>query len=95
MLVHGATEVALVGEPTSPDFAALSHVVAERYVPSLVFAGGTSADGERIALLEGRTVREGTRATAYVCRNYACEEPAVNPDQLAAQLEALVPALVP
>jgi uncharacterized protein YyaL (SSP411 family) len=43
-------------------------------------------------LLEGRTVREGSRATAYVCRNYACDEPVTSPDQLAAQLEALVPA---
>ncbi len=46
---------------------------AERYVPSLVIAGG--ADGGRVALLAGRTARDG-RATAYVCRNYACDEPA-------------------
>ena len=89
--VNGAIEVAIVGDQTSTDFRALERVVATHYVPSLVLAGGDPADGARIALLEGRTVRDGDRATAYVCRNYACEEPATNPDQLAAQLEALVP----
>jgi uncharacterized protein YyaL (SSP411 family) len=92
MIVNGATEVAIVGEPTSADFTALERVVAERYLPSLVLAGGAPSDGERIALLEGRTVREGSRATAYVCRNYACEEPVTNSDRLADQLHALVPA---
>ena len=93
MLVHGATELAIVGDPASADFLALERVVATRFVPALVLAGGDPGDGDRIALLEGRTVREGSRATAYVCRNYACEEPATNPDQLSAQLDALVPAV--
>ncbi len=92
MLMHGATEVAIVGDPTSADFRSLERVAAERYVPSLVLAGGEPADGERIALLEGRSVRDGSRATAYVCRNYACDEPVTTPDQLAAQLDALVSA---
>jgi uncharacterized protein YyaL (SSP411 family) len=94
MLVHGATEIAIVGDPAADDFRTLEQVVASRFVPSLVLAGGDPAEGERIALLEGRTVRDGTLATAYVCRNYACEEPATTPDHLAAQLEALVPAAI-
>jgi uncharacterized protein YyaL (SSP411 family) len=89
--VNGAIEVAIVGDQASTDFRALERVVATHYLPSLVLAGGDPADSSRIALLEGRTVREGDRATAYVCRNYACDEPATNPDQLTAQLDALVP----
>ena len=92
MLVHGATEVAIVGDVVSTDFRALERVVAERYLPSLVLAGGDPADGERIALLEGRSVRDGSRATAYVCLDYTCGEPAARPDELAAQLDALVSA---
>jgi len=91
MHVNGAIEIAIVGDQGSTDFRALERVVATHYLPSLVLAGGDPADSDRIALLEGRTVREGDRATAYVCRNYACEEPATNTDQLEAQLDALVP----
>jgi uncharacterized protein YyaL (SSP411 family) len=91
MQVNGAIEVVIVGDQTSADFLALERVAAARYLPSLVLAGGDPEDGNRIALMEGRTVRDGHRATAYVCRNYACDQPATNPDQLAAQLDALVP----
>jgi len=53
-------------------------------VPSLVLAGGSDESG--IALLEGRTATRG-KATAYVCRSYACEEPASDPQLFASQLE--------
>ncbi|HVF39985.1 MAG TPA: thioredoxin domain-containing protein [Gemmatimonadaceae bacterium] len=87
MAVNGAVEVAIAGNPKDRAFKLLEHEVATHYVPSLVLAGGTN-DGEvQIALLEGREARSG-KATAYVCRSYACEEPATEPAVLAAQLEA-------
>ncbi len=86
MIVHGAVELALVGDPGSEDFKALEREAAGRYVPSLVLAGGRDA-GE-VALLAERPMKDG-RATAYLCRNYACEEPAVSSDALGRQLEAL------
>jgi len=86
MLVNGAVELAIAGDVGSDDFTELERAAAERYVPSLVVAGGKSAT---VALLEGREARNG-RATAYVCRNYACEEPAVNPRRLSQQLEAIL-----
>jgi uncharacterized protein YyaL (SSP411 family) len=58
--------------------------VAERYLPSLVLAGG-SAEG--IALLEGRG---GDEPMAYVCRAYACDAPTSEVATLAAQLEMIV-----
>jgi hypothetical protein len=85
MLVNGAVEVAIVGQPDSADFIALERVAAEHYVPSLVLAGGRATTG--IALLAGRTGVDG-KATAYVCRNYACDTPAISPQHFAAQLEA-------
>ena len=40
LLVRGAIELAIVGDPASEDFRALTRAAAERYVPSLVLAGG-------------------------------------------------------
>ncbi len=84
MATNGAVEVAIAGKTDSKDFRSLEHEVATRYVPSLVLAGG-SAPG-KVALMEGREARNG-KATAYVCRAYTCDEPALDPAALAAQLE--------
>ena len=86
MLINGAVELAIVGDPAASDFRALDRAAAEHYIPALVIAGGAADDS--IALLEGRTARDG-RATAYVCRNYTCEEPATTPDVLAEQLHGV------
>jgi uncharacterized protein YyaL (SSP411 family) len=85
MSVNGAVEVAIVGDPGSAEFKALSGVVAERYVPALVLAGGQ--DNGDVALLADRPMRDSL-ATAYVCRNYACEEPVTSAARLALQLDA-------
>ena len=83
MAVRGAIEVAITGEPADKRFQALAATVAERYLPSLVLAGGLETDG--IALLEGRG---GEAPTAYVCRAYACDAPTDNVAVLAEQLGA-------
>jgi uncharacterized protein YyaL (SSP411 family) len=87
MAVHGAVEVALAGDPARDDFRALADTVGADYVPSLVIAGG-NARGDapvEIALLRGKIPRDD-RATAYVCRQYLCEEPVTDPAALPAQL---------
>ena len=88
MAVHGAVEVALAGDPASDDFRTLADAVGVEYVPSLVIAGGAPrADGPTdVALLADKVARDG-RATAYVCRQYLCEEPTTDPSTLPAQLE--------
>ena len=91
MLINGAVEVAIVGDPTSEDFRALERVVAARYVPSLVLAGGPAHGTAAIALLAERDARDG-QATAYVCRNYACEAPATTRALLDEQLERVTAA---
>ena len=87
LAVRGAIEVALAGSADDARHEALAQVAAARYVPSLVLAGGTDADG--IALLEGRSPDE---PTAYVCRAYACDAPTSDVGLLAEQLDALVPS---
>ena len=85
LAVRGAIEVAIAGDPVDERVRVLAAVVAERYLPSLVLAGGAAADG--IALLEGRG---GAEPMAYVCRAYACDAPTSDADMLASQLEAIV-----
>jgi uncharacterized protein YyaL (SSP411 family) len=85
--VRGAVEVAIAGDPLDDRFHALACVVAERYLPSLVLAGGDGQHAEGIALLEGRGREE---PMAYVCRAYACDAPTSDASVLAAQLEAIV-----
>jgi uncharacterized protein YyaL (SSP411 family) len=95
MAVHGAVEVALAGDPVAEDFRALADAVGAHYVPSLVMAGGASADGGsgRIALLADKLPLDN-RATAYVCRQYLCEEPVSDPAELPPQLTLIVPSLL-
>jgi uncharacterized protein len=88
MAVHGAVEVALAGDPSAEDFRALAIALSEAYVPSLVIAGGRDArlGSHRVALLADKPPRDG-QATAYVCRQYLCESPLTDPNELPAQLE--------
>jgi uncharacterized protein len=85
--INGAIEIALVGERKSAAFKALEQVVAERYVPSLVLAGGALKKGSHIKLLEDRPLVDG-KPTAYVCRGYSCDRPVTEPDALSGQLES-------
>jgi uncharacterized protein YyaL (SSP411 family) len=87
IVINGAIEVALVGEPSGADFRALRDVLAGEYVPSLVLAGGSSTASGGVALLRDRVSRDG-QATAYVCRHYACDAPTSDPRTLVDQLAA-------
>jgi uncharacterized protein YyaL (SSP411 family) len=61
-----------------------------RYLPNRVVAGGRSGDPatSTLPLLEGREAIDG-KATAYVCRNYACDLPVTDRDSLRQQLDSL------
>ena len=91
LLVRGAIELAIVGDPHSEDFRALARAAAERYVPALVMAGGPARHPADVALLADRTTANG-RAAAYVCRNYACDAPVTDAAELGAQLDAAIVA---
>ena len=85
--INGAIEVALVGDVKSAGFKALEQALAERYVPSLVLAGGAPKKGSHIKLIEDRPLVDG-RPTAYVCRSYSCDKPVTEPGALSDQLES-------
>ena len=73
--------LAIVGDDPGPLLA----VARARFRPNLVVAAGPSGQDLGIALLEGREAIDG-RATAYVCRDFSCEQPVTTPAALAALL---------
>ena len=52
--IRGAVEVAIAGDPGDGAFGSLAREVANRYVPSLVLAGGEGKAAKGITLLDGR-----------------------------------------
>ncbi len=77
-------EIAISGEVETADTDALIAVARDGYRPFAVLAVGVSG-GTRVPLLEDRPQRDG-RATAYVCRQFACRAPVTNPADLASEL---------
>jgi len=85
-------EVALVAAKAGDaGLAPLAAEVFGRYLPNRVVAGGIAGDSrttDGIPLLQSREA-VGGKATAYVCRNYACELPVTDRAALAGQLDAV------
>ena len=82
-------EIAIVGKLDSHEVRSFTEEVYSRYLPNKVVAACEPADeraASAIKLLVGRSAIEG-KATAYVCRNYTCFEPATMVEELAARLE--------
>jgi uncharacterized protein YyaL (SSP411 family) len=82
LAVDDVVEIAIAGDPDAADTRTLLGVVRDGYRPLAVVAAGK---GGAVALLADRPLRDG-RATAYVCRNFACRAPVTEPAELAAQL---------
>ena len=85
-------EIAVVGNPASPEIRALLREVYGRFLPSKVVAGRGPDDAALAAispLMEGREAVNG-RPTAYVCEHYACQQPTNDPQELARQLDEAV-----
>ncbi|MCU0511948.1 MAG: thioredoxin domain-containing protein [Anaerolineae bacterium] len=87
MLVQGLAEVAIVGNPTQPQTAALLDALRRPFYPNVITALSRSDAGAEAAvpLLRGRTLREA-QPTVYVCRQFVCARPVHTPDELTALL---------
>jgi len=80
-------EIAIVGDPVSPDTQALLSVVRDGYRPFHVLAlGMPGPDGPPVPLLRDRGLVNG-RAAAYVCREFTCRAPVTEPEALRKQLD--------
>ena len=79
-------EIAIVGDPDSADTRALLNVVRDGYRPFQVVAlRAPETQPPTVPLLQDRGLVDG-QATAYVCRNFACQTPVGIPKGLRAQL---------
>ncbi|MFD6182554.1 thioredoxin domain-containing protein [Streptomyces goshikiensis] len=93
-LLDGPREVAVVGDPADPQWAALHRTALLGTAPGAVVAAGLprAADGSggEFPLLAERT-RVRDLPTAYVCRHFVCARPTTDPVELAEQLGAFRP----
>jgi len=80
-------EVAIVGDLGQPATRDLLAVVHESLRPRLTLAAGRDTPRRRLPLLADRKMIDG-RPAAYVCREYACQAPTNDPEELRRQLEA-------
>ncbi|MBV9253284.1 MAG: thioredoxin domain-containing protein, partial [Actinobacteria bacterium] len=79
LMVSGVTEIAVVGDVHQHgNVHDLVEAVQSRYLPTAVLAWGEEYASP---LWESREPGH-----AYVCKNYACQQPVTDPDALAAQL---------
>ncbi len=81
-------EIALIGTPDAPATRALQREIWRVYRPYKVVAQSAPDDAPALALvplLQNRPPLDNT-ATAYVCRNYTCQQPVNTPDALTQQL---------
>jgi uncharacterized protein YyaL (SSP411 family) len=78
-------EVAIVGQPGSPDTVALLDVVRAGYRPWQVVAASGDPATSTVPLLRDR-IAIGGEATAYVCRAFACRMPVTTPAGLQGEL---------
>jgi hypothetical protein len=91
MLAAPSCEVVIAGRPEAADTRELIEVVrrCRRLRPVLLFRpeGETEPEIAKIAPFTREMGTIGGRATAYVCRNFSCQRPVTDPQELAAILE--------
>jgi uncharacterized protein YyaL (SSP411 family) len=85
------SQIVIVGDRTHDDTRALQQALAGRYLPFAVTipvaaAGAPPSLAAAMPFVGAMSTRDG-RATAYVCRDFVCREPATDSTALAAQLD--------
>jgi uncharacterized protein YyaL (SSP411 family) len=94
-LLGPSLEVVVAGARGAADVRALKRVVDGEYAPNMVMLFRPDDDASRIAavapFVRDQRSLDG-RATAYVCRNFACERPTTDADAVRALLGGSGPA---
>ena len=85
-LLNGPLELAFIGSPSDAGRDRLLHEAARHFVPHRIIAhGNPDALESQHPLLKGKGLVEG-QAALYVCRNYACQAPLTDPENVAQAL---------
>ncbi len=87
LLLHGPVELGFVGVPDDPELARLKAEVARVYLPNRIIAHRVPGQTAIHPLMEGKDL-VGGRPALFVCRNFACQRPVVDPTEVAAALPA-------
>jgi uncharacterized protein YyaL (SSP411 family) len=82
---HGITEIAIVGDPADETVRRLVRVADRGFGAFRVLAVSPSPTTSAVPLLLDRFALHG-RATAFVCRDFACRQPVHEPEALEALL---------
>ena len=85
---NGFVEIVVVGAADDDATQVLLHEIHSRYLPNKIVARidlDHAAAVEGLPLFEGRTPVDG-RPTAYICRDFTCQEPVTTVKELAQQL---------
>jgi uncharacterized protein YyaL (SSP411 family) len=91
LAVGPSAELVIVGDPSAADTHALLEVVREGFHPDLVVVlrppgDDAGAIGRLAPVVQAFEAIDG-RATAYLCRRFACEQPVTAPADLRQLLE--------
>jgi uncharacterized protein len=87
----GTPQLVLVGDPSAHDTRALYDVARQRYLPTTVIVPLIEAQRGRLSDLLPWTASMRAidgRATAYLCRDFACESPTIDAGELASSFSA-------
>jgi uncharacterized protein len=89
----GLSQIVVAGRRDNDETRALLHEIARHYLPFAIVipvepGERQSALAERLPFVATMRAREG-RATAYVCRDFTCQQPVAMPDELRHQLAPL------
>ncbi len=86
-LLNGPLELAFIGSPSDERHARLLDAVARHFIPHRIIAHGNpgALESQQHPLLKGKSLVEG-QAALYVCRNYACQAPITDPNDVAQAL---------
>jgi uncharacterized protein YyaL (SSP411 family) len=80
-------EVAILGELQNPATQSLIHTIWQKFRPDLVLAASPfPPDEDAPPLLSDRPLLQG-QSTAYVCRNFACQQPVTTSEKLSKLLD--------
>ena len=89
----GIPQVVIVGDPAAEDARALHLAVRRRYMPTAVVIAVDPSNRRLSAVLPWVASLEtrGGRATAYLCRDFACEAPTTDPAELGRLIDGKEP----
>jgi uncharacterized protein YyaL (SSP411 family) len=86
LLLDGPVEIAIVGKRGTHSLDSLRTRIGRVYLPNRIIALADPDDViEGLPLLEGKDLVNGD-AAVYICRNFTCHAPIVDPDQVEAAL---------